>query len=155
MSEIFTDDWARQWCRGVQDSEAYRRAAAGWEGAIVVVMSADPAMGVPRSRAVYLDLTDGDCRSGRKADPDDHEDAVFELRATPAVWKRVLAGEMEPIWGLMSGKIELARGSISKLIPYARAAKELVAAAAALPATFPAGWNGSAGGDDAAAGRRG
>lgn len=150
MSEIFTDDWARQWCRAVSDSEDYRQAAAGWEGAILVVMSADPAMGVPRSRAVYLELTDGDCRSGRKAAPDDREDAVFELRATPAVWKRLLAGEMEPIWGLMSGKIELARGSISKLIPYARAAKELVAAAAALPATFPTGWHGSADGGDAA-----
>jgi putative sterol carrier protein len=152
MSEIFTDDWARQWCRAVRDNETYRQAAAGWEGAILVVMSADPAMGVPRSRAVHLELTDGDCRNGRKATPDDRDDAVFELRATPEVWKRLLAGEMEPIWGLMSGKIELARGSISKLIPYARAAKELVASAAALPATFPTGWNGSAGDD---AGSRG
>lgn len=144
MHEIFTDDWARQWCRAIRASEAYRRAAAGWEGAVLVVMSADAAMGVPRARAVYLDLADGDCRSGRRASADDREDAVFELRATPAVWKQVLGGEMEPMWGLMAGKIELARGSITKLIPYARAAKELMHAAAALPATFPAGWNGDA-----------
>jgi len=141
MHEIFTDEWARQWCRAIHDSDAYRAAAVGWDGAIVVVMSADPAMGVPQARSVFLDLADGDCRGGRRASDGDTQDAVFELRASPAVWKRVLAGEMEPIWGLMSGKIELARGSIAKLIPYARAAKEMVVAATRLPATFPDGWN--------------
>jgi putative sterol carrier protein len=141
MAEIFTAEWARDWCRAVHDSDAYRRAAVGWEGSIVVEMSADPKMGVAAPRAVFLDLHDGDCRDGRPAGDAERDAALFVLRATPAVWRRVLRREVEPIWGLMSGKIELAKGSIAKLVPYTRAAKELVEAAAALPATFPDGWS--------------
>lgn len=141
MAEIFTADWARQWCRAIHDSEPYRRAAAGWEGSIVFVMTPDPAMGIPTRRAVFLDLHDGDCHDGRPAGDEELEAALFVLRATPAVWRRVLGRQIEPIWGLMSGKIELAAGSIAKLVPYTRAAKEMVEAAAGLPATFPAGWN--------------
>lgn len=138
--EIFTHPWAEAWCRAIHDSDAYRRAAAGWEGAIAVVMTPDPEMGVAAERAVFLDLAGGDCRGGRRAHEGDLEKALFVLRATPAVWKRVLGREIEPIWGLMSGKIELAQGSIAKLIPYAKAAKEMVESAAGLDATFPAGW---------------
>lgn len=142
MHEIFTAEWARQWCRAIHDSSEYRQAAAGWEGDILVVMSADAAMGVPRERRVFLDLADGDCRGGRLGEAADAEDAVFVLRATPATWKRVLAGEVEPVWGLMSGNIELAKGSIAQLIPYTQAAKRMMEAAARLPATYPDGWNG-------------
>jgi len=141
MAEIFSAEWARQWCRAIHHSEPYRRAAVGWEGCIVFVMSADADMGVATPRAVFLDLHDGDCHDGRLAGDDEHAAALFVLRATPAVWRRVLRRDMEPIWGLMSGKIELAKGSIAQLVPYTRAAKELVQAAAALPASFPAGWD--------------
>jgi len=142
MHEIFTDEWARQWCRAIHESAEYRSAASGWEGAILVVMSADPDMGVASERRVFLDLRDGDCRGGRRAEEADAEAALFVLRAAPATWHRVLAGEVEPVWGLMSGKIELAKGSIAQLIPYTLAAKRMVEAAAAMPSTFPAGWNG-------------
>lgn len=141
MAEIFTQEWARDWCRAIDGSDVYRQAAVGWVGSIVVVMEPDPVMGVAAERAVFLDLDDGRCRGGRLATDADREAALFELRATPAVWKRVLAGQVEPIWGLMSGKIALAKGSISKLIPYTRAAKEMVEAASRLEATYPAGWN--------------
>lgn len=140
MAEIFTDEWAGDWCRAIHASAAYRRAAAGWDGAVAVVMSADPAYGVARGRAVYLDLADGDCRGARRAAAADLETALFVLQATPAVWHRVFEREMEPIWALMSGRIELARGSIAKLIPYARAAKEMVELAVGLAAEYPAGW---------------
>lgn len=140
MPEIFTQDWARQWCRAIEESETYRQAAAGWEGAVTVVMEPDPEMGVGQERGIFLDLADGHCRAGRLAGDAEREAAVFELRASPAVWKRVLDGEIEPIWGLMSGKIALAKGSVSKLIPFTRAAKEMVEAAARLPATYPEGW---------------
>lgn len=139
--EIFTRAWAESWCRALHDSDAYRQAAAGWEGDIVVAMTADPEMGVAKERAVYLDLADGDCHGGRLAGDDERASALFVLRAPPAVWRRVLAGEIEPVWGLMSGKIELAQGSIAKLVPYTRAAKAMVEVAADLPASFPPGWN--------------
>ncbi|HMB52912.1 MAG TPA: Fis family transcriptional regulator [Thermoanaerobaculia bacterium] len=140
MAEIFTDEWAGAWCRAIQASDAYKSAAAGWDGAVAVVMSADPEYGVREERAVFLDLADGDCRGGRTAGTEELAAAVFVLQAPPAVWKRVLGREIEPIWGLMSGKIALAKGSISKLIPYTRAAKEMVEQAVGLEADFPPGW---------------
>ena len=38
------------------------------------------------------------------------------------------------------GKLKLAKGSLFALLPYAKAAKELVASAIEVETTFPEGW---------------
>jgi len=139
-AEIFTEEWARAWCREVGASEAYRRAAAGWAGSIVAVLEADPELGVSADRRVFLELAEDGCRAGRLAAPGDLEAAVFVLTAPARVWRSLLAGETEPVWALMSGAISLAKGSVPQLTPFAGAARELVEAARRLPAGLPAGW---------------
>ena len=62
------------------------------------------------------------------------------IQAVPAVWKNVLAGKTDPIVGLMGGKLKLAKGSLFALLPYAKAAKELVASAIRVDTSFPEGW---------------
>ncbi len=62
------------------------------------------------------------------------------LQGNAAAWKRILAGEVEPLTALMTGKLRLTQGSLAKLLPYVQAAKELVAAARRIPSTFPPGW---------------
>ncbi|MCB1056073.1 MAG: SCP2 sterol-binding domain-containing protein [Acidobacteria bacterium] len=138
--EVFTAPWAEAWCAELNASAAYREAAARWEGALVLVMQADPAMGIADPRSLYLDLHHGECRLARPATTDDTGAAPFVLEATPAVWKRVLEGRLDPLLGLMTGKVRLSRGSLAKLTPQVQAAKELVRSAARLATTFPPGW---------------
>ena len=47
------------------------------------------------------------------------------LRASTTTWKRVLDGQLEPIFGLMSGQLKLGRGNLAKLTPYMNARKNL------------------------------
>ena len=48
----------------------------------------------------------------------------------------MLQGELEPLFGIMSGKLQLRRGSLVRLTPYINAARELVRAAARVDTTF-------------------
>lgn len=123
----FSERWPEVWRDEINRSEACRKAAAGWEGAIAFVLDADPGNGRPRS--AVLDLRHGECRAARAEAGPDLPDAAFVLSAGEATWWDVLAGKVEPTWGLMSGKIRLERGSLAQLVLHVTLARELVAAA--------------------------
>jgi putative sterol carrier protein len=139
-AEIFTNDWAQLWNDSINANEDYKKAATKWEGAIAMVMTPDPAMGVPEERIVIADLWHGDCRNAKAAEAADLEDTPYLIKAEPSAWKSVLAGKTDPIVGLMGGKLKLAKGSLFALLPYAKAAKELVRSAIDVDTSFPDGW---------------
>ncbi len=140
-AEIFTDDWAQLWHHKINANENYKKAAAKWEGAIAMVMTPDGDMGIPTERIVIADLWHGDCRGAAATTADQLDDAPYHIKATPQNWKSVLAGKTDPIVGLMGGKLKLSKGSLFALLPYAKAAKELVASAIAVDTAFPDGWD--------------
>jgi len=140
-AEIFTDDWAQLWNDSINANEDYKKAATKWEGAIGMVMTPDPAMGIPEERIVIADLWHGDCRNAKAGGAADIEDTPYLIRAEPAAWRNVLAGKTDPIVGLMGGKLKLAKGSLFALLPYAKAAKELVRSAIDVDTSFPEGWD--------------
>jgi putative sterol carrier protein len=131
---VFSDDWARACATVLNQREGYRVAAASWEGAILLVMHApSPA----EERRVFLDLWHGDCRGARAAAPEDEAAARYVLAGTVTAWKQVLTSAVAPLVAIMTGKLRLTKGSLTELIPYVNAAKELVAAASLVEATFP------------------
>lgn len=137
--EVFTDPWAKAWADELRDSEAYRDAARSWEGSILLEMTGKTeSMGIA-SRAVFVDLWHGDCRAARHAGETEQRQADYVIRGDIEVWKRILSGELEPIFALMSGKLQLVRGSLAKLTPYLAASRELVLAAARVDSSFPEG----------------
>ena len=140
-TEIFTDEWAREWGVKINANENYKKAATKWEGAIAMIMTPDGDMGIPSERIVIADLWHGDCRGASAAGAAQLEDAPYHIKATPENWKSVLAGKTDPIVGLMGGRLKLAKGGLFALLPYAKAAKELVASAIAVDTEFPEGWD--------------
>lgn len=138
--EIFTGDWARAWCRELNESDAYADAAENWEGALVLRVRADPSHGLDERRQVWVDLHHGECRGARAAGEEDVEDVPYLIEADPYSWQRVLDGELDPIVGLMRGKLKLERGSVVELARYVKAAKELVRAAGRVETAYPEGW---------------
>ena len=123
--QVFSEDWAEAWAEELRASDAYREAAATWEGSLALVMTGDGG-----DQAVFVDLWHGECRDARPASGDDRQTADFVIAADSEIWRQVLAGKLEPIFGIMSAKLKLERGSMAKLVPQVKAAKELVAAAA-------------------------
>lgn len=136
--EMFTLEWAAAWGRQINASDAYRLAAQTWKWPVILTMKEDPALGLPE-RSIYLDLLKGECREARSASPEDFDATTFVLAADPETWKQVLDGELEPIPGIMRGRIRLTQGSLATLLPYVLAAKELVSAATRVETLFPEG----------------
>ncbi len=139
-AEIFTEEWAQEWHTEINDNANYKKAAAKWEGAIGMVMTEDEDMGIPEERVVVADLWHGDSRGAKAITSADLDDVPFVIKANPQAWKKVLAGRLDPIVGLMGGKLKLAKGGLFALLPYAKAAKELVASAIEVDTEFPDGW---------------
>lgn len=130
----FTDAWARAWAEHLNSSAAYRAAAAQWEGGVVLEVAegtADPEV------AIFLDLWHGACRAGRVATAVDRESARYILRGARGVWRKVLAGHLQPIMAVMTGKLRLVRGDLAGLLPYAGAARELLSTASTIETAFP------------------
>jgi putative sterol carrier protein len=135
--DVFSEEWSHACCAQLNGHQPYKSAASGWEGAIVMVMRADPKQGLTEDRAAWFDLHRGECRGARMATPEDRESAPYVMSAVPSVWKQVFAREMEPISAIMFGKLKLERGSMFTLARYTTAAKEMVVAAGMVEAVFP------------------
>ncbi len=133
--DLFSPDWVGAWRQAIQASEELRRQN-GWRWPLVLV-----ARGVGRieERAVFLDLFDGECREARVATAEDMERVPYILSAELKIWKRLMDSALEPLVGIMKGHLKLVRGSVGSLLPYASAAKELVAAALRVETRFPEG----------------
>lgn len=133
----FSESWARAWADELRASDAYARAAATWEGSLVLEMTAGDGEDEGPGAAVFVDLWHGECRGARSATGGDLGGTDFLIRGGVETWQRVLAGDLEPIFGIMSGKLRLVRGNLAKLVPQITAARELVAAAARIETVFP------------------
>lgn len=136
--EMFTHEWAVACGEQINANEDYRKAAKSWRWPMVLTMMAAPKLDLAE-RSVYLDLFEGDCREAREATPADVESAPYVIGADPQTWKLVLDRDLEPIFGLMRGKLKLVKGSLVSLLPYVTAAKEMVLSAACVETQFPQG----------------
>ena len=128
--------WFEALADEINRSEAYRAAAADWEGDIAFVIEADPERGVPNDVWGYLDLWHGSCRSGRLSTADDGATAEFVISASYRRWKDVVRGDLDPVRAMMQGKLRV-RGDLPKILRYVQAAHELVAICGTVPTRFP------------------
>jgi len=125
--EIFTAPWIAAWRARLDGSETYKRVAADWETTLVVAAG---------DRAAFLDLFHGACRGARVATDTDRTSARFALGAEPEVWEELLAGRLDPAAAVMSGALRVDRGSFVALLPFVAAARQLLAEAAEVEASF-------------------
>jgi putative sterol carrier protein len=66
---------------------------------------------------------------------DEGRAAPFVVAAPYSRWKDVLAGELDPIKGMMQGKLKL-EGDLPTIIRYVRAANELVLLTQTVPTDY-------------------
>jgi putative sterol carrier protein len=138
MSEpltVFSPEWVEVYKREVQGSASYRKAAAAWEGDLALLIQAD-APAFPSDQYIYMDLWHGDCRDIRLVPAEEGEKAKFLITGGYQRWKQVVKAELEPIKGMMQGKLKL-RGNLAYIVRFVAAAKELVSCTAKVPTRFP------------------
>jgi len=130
-----SDEWLRIFRDRINASPEYREAAWTWEGDIAFVFEAEPDKRVPVDLWAWIDLWHGECRDARMVAPDEGERAPYVIRAPYTRWKDVLMGDLDPVKGMMQGKLKL-QGDLPTIIRYVRAANELVHLTGSVPTEF-------------------
>ena len=136
MAAFPTEAWFQALVTLINDSEEYREAAADWEGDIAFLVEAEPDRGLPADVWGLLDLWHGACRGGGLIDEDRGRAAAYILRAPYSRWKEVVTGDLDPIKGMMQGKLKV-QGDLPTIVRQVRAANELVELTQQIPTEFP------------------
>lgn len=129
-------EWLMDYKDRINASEAYREAAATWEGDLCYVIEAEPDKNVPDDVWAWVDLWHGECRDAKIVTPEEGERSRFIIRAPYSRWKEVIRGELDPVKGMMQGKLKL-KGDLPTIVRHVKAANELVNVAASVPTDFP------------------
>jgi len=135
MAIFPSDEWIAIYGDRINASSEYREAAATWEGAIAFVFEAEPDRGVREDLWAFLDLWHGECRDARMIAPGEGEQAPYVIRAPYSRWKEVLRGDLDPVKGMMQGKLKV-QGDLATIVRYVRAANELVHLTMQVPTQF-------------------
>jgi putative sterol carrier protein len=129
-------EWLDLYAERINESPEYREAAATWEGDVSYVFEAEPEQGLDGEIWAWLDLWHGECRAHTYAiSPEEGERAKFIIRAPYSRWKEVINKELDPVKGMMQGKLKL-KGDLPTIVRYVKAANELVNLAGSVPTEF-------------------
>jgi putative sterol carrier protein len=133
-----TDEWFQAFIAQINGSDEYRVAGADWEGDIAFQILAEPDRGFPETVWGYLDLWHGTCRRGGVVSAGEAAEAAYVLSAPYTRWKDIVLGDLDPIKGMMQGKLKV-RGDLPKIVREVRSASELVRLTGEIDSVFPDG----------------
>jgi putative sterol carrier protein len=131
-----TEEWFQAYIEKIDASEEYAEYAATWEGDVIIQVKAEPDKGIAADVCGLLDLWHGRCRGGGIVDEERTASAEFVVRAPYSRWKDVIRGDLEPVKGLVQGKLRV-RGDLQKILRYVKGTQELAYIAGQVDTTFP------------------
>jgi len=119
-------EWVEEFKRQINLSDGYKKAGATWTaGPVVLVTSAKPEIGLNEDVGIWLDLHQGVCRDAKIVPVTEAQKAPFCITGDYARWKQVIKKELEPVKGMMQGKLKL-KGDLPTIVRYVKASQELV-----------------------------
>ena len=132
-----SEEWVAAYRDAVNANAAYALAAKDWtHGAVALVIRADSRIGLVADEALWLDLHQGVCRAARRCTIDEAMAAPFVISGEYARWKQVIRKELEPIKGMLQGKLKLQKGHMPTVVRFVKASQELVESTALVPTRF-------------------
>lgn len=138
MPKFPSPEWAAAYKDAINQNASYREAAKDWvHGAVSMVVKADAAIGLEQDQGIVLALHQGVCNEVEYVDGLEKAGvAPFVIVGDYARWKQVVRGELEPIKGMMQGKLKLTKGHMPTIVKFVEASKQLVASSARVPTQF-------------------
>ncbi len=135
--EFLSDEWITACKNALNDSEEFAREGADWhEGPIVLVLPREPMFGIDEDWLGWLDLDGGKCRDIKQVTHNEAKEAPFVITTNFTHWKQVFKKELDPIKGMMQGKLKL-KGSLPTIVRQVSAAQAMVNSISQVPTKFP------------------
>lgn len=125
MPDLFSPDGIAAWLAHLNTSRRFADAAGSWEGALLLV-EGDPDL---PGRTTWVQIADGRCTEARPGNAGDPASAEFILAAPADTWRALVATATTPVAEALAGRLRLIKGNLLALVPHAKAAAELLAAA--------------------------
>jgi putative sterol carrier protein len=120
-------EWAAAYKEALNANPAYKIAGKDWtHGVVAMVVKAEPKLGIAEDTALWLDVDRGECRECRLMPASEAQAAAFIIVADYARWKTVIRKELDPIKGMMQGKLKLTKGHMPIIVKYVNSSRELV-----------------------------
>jgi putative sterol carrier protein len=120
-----TPEWVMAYEKLVQQDAPYKEVAKDWEGSVVIHILAKPEIALDEDIYLWMDLWHGDCNFMRLVPKEKGESGDFVITGEFDRWKAVMAKELDPVKGMMQGKLKL-RGDLPTIVRAVRAAQRLV-----------------------------
>ncbi len=136
MAKFPSPEWLTAYKDAINASEEFREAAQAWEGDVTYVVEAEPNHGLPVDAWGWFDLHHGECRDAKVVTQDEGERARYVIRAPYSTWKDVIGRKLEPIKGMLQGKLRLS-GDLPTIKANVGAVRALVSIAGQVPTEFP------------------
>ena len=139
MHRFPSEEWTEAYKNALNYCRAYREAGKSWTfGAVAMVVRGDSVLGIADDACMVLDVHGGQCREATFVDGRcDLDDAEFVIVGTYRRWKDVIEGRLDPIKGLMEGKLKLVKGDLRTIVQFVEPSRLLVASARKVPTDFP------------------
>ncbi len=128
-----SDEWAKEFAKQLNASEAYERSAKDWVGDFIFIVEADNTL--PETAYLFIGLYHGKCTDAALVASEGEREAQFSIRASATNWRKVIEGKLDPIPGMMTRKLKL-KGDMMKVMRYPKAAKEMVNCVSRVPTDF-------------------
>ena len=128
MSHLFpSPEWASAYKDAINGNPAYKLAGKDWtHGVVAMIVKADPALDLPEGVGLWLDVNQGECRGCKLVTAIEAQSAPFVILADYPRWKQVIKRELDPIKGMMQGKLKLTKGHMPTIVKFVNASRELV-----------------------------
>ena len=133
--KVFSEGWIKAYKEAINKGP-YREAGKDWRaGPVALIVAKNPDVGLEQDVGIWLDLHEGVCRDAFVCDRGKASTAPFCITGEYSQWKQVLLKELDPIKGMMQGKLKL-KGDLPTIVRFVKAAQELVNAASTVDTEF-------------------
>jgi len=125
---LFSSANAETFRQALLKDEALAQLARGWTVSVALVVQ-DPEQ---KAAAVSLRLEDGKVVSLEAVEDPKSLAAEYVLVAPEGVWRGVLAGQLDPVGAVFSGKLKVTQGNVMALASRVPALRRLLEVAQSL-----------------------
>ncbi len=116
-------DWLNELKDSLNANTAFEKAAAKWEGSLVMHIQADELL--DKETIMWIDPYKGKIRDAKIINSLDEKESEFVLSAKYSTWKAIINGEMDSMKAILKGKIKV-QGKLTSLLKQTKASNALI-----------------------------